>query len=283
MNRRAAIPVVLLIVLIIFAIVVAGIGFYLFQKEHTKNLALQEQMDELSTRQRITEAKFEESKKVIGELQIKLQGATSQIEGLTNELALEKTANQEAQGKLEQITADLEQQKALRTDLEQKFNQAQEDAKKMQDALKDLEQQKNKLEKKVKELETKTEGVELGKIVVNSESAKAPEKDKKAKKEKVVKSKPAAQAQPEAAAAESPEGPEGRVLVVNKEYNFAVINLGSKDGVQMDSIFSVFRGDKYLGDLKVEKVHDSMAAAGFVSEDLKDKIAEGDKVLPKGK
>lgn len=283
MNRKAAIPVVLLIVLIIFAIVVAGTGFYLFQQEHTKNLALQEQMDELSTRQRITEAKLEESKKVVGDLQIKLQDAKTQIDGLTNELALEKTASQEAQGKLEQITADLEQQKFLRTDLEQKFNQAQEDAKKMQDALKDLEQQKNKLEKKVKELETKTEGVELGKIVVNSESAKAPEKDKKTKKEKVSKSKAAAEAQPEAAVGESSEGQEGRVLVVNKEYNFAVINLGSKDGVQMDSVFSVFRGDKYLGDLKVEKVHDSMAAAGFVSEDLKDKIAEGDKVLPKGK
>jgi len=62
-----------------------------------------------------------------------------------------------------------------------------------------------------------------------------------------------------------------------------VINIGSKDGVAIGSEFSVFNSDKLLGDIKVEKVRDSMAAAGFVSADLKDKINEGDKVVKKGK
>ena len=73
------------------------------------------------------------------------------------------------------------------------------------------------------------------------------------------------------------------MLVVNKDYNFAVINVGSKDGVRVGATFSVYHDAEYLGDVKIEKVHDSMAAAGFVTAALKNKIGEGDKVVQKKK
>jgi hypothetical protein len=74
---------------------------------------------------------------------------------------------------------------------------------------------------------------------------------------------------------------EGKVLVVNKDYNFIVINLGNKDGIAIGNIFSVLRNNKNIGEVKVEKVHESMAAAGFVTDGLKDKVAEGDLVEQK--
>ena len=70
---------------------------------------------------------------------------------------------------------------------------------------------------------------------------------------------------------------------MNKEYNFVVISLGSKDGVVINDQFAVYHGDKYVGDVKVEKVQESMSAAGFVAEDIKNKVKEGDKVLKKVK
>jgi len=60
-----------------------------------------------------------------------------------------------------------------------------------------------------------------------------------------------------------------------------VINLGSKDGVALDDVFYVYHSNKYIGDIKLEKIHDSMAAAGFVSANIKNKIAEGDRVVKK--
>ncbi len=72
-------------------------------------------------------------------------------------------------------------------------------------------------------------------------------------------------------------------MVVNKEYNFVVINLGSKDGVSLGDMFTLVRGKSSIGDIKVEKLHDSMSAAGFISEDLKNKVREGDKVVKKAK
>jgi hypothetical protein len=62
-----------------------------------------------------------------------------------------------------------------------------------------------------------------------------------------------------------------------------VINLGTKDGISSGDVFSIYHNNKYVGDAKLEKVHDSMSAAGFLSEDIKDKVSEGDKVVQKVK
>jgi hypothetical protein len=48
-------------------------------------------------------------------------------------------------------------------------------------------------------------------------------------------------------------------------------------------IFSIYHNNKDIGEVKVEKVHDSMAAAGFSASDIKDKVSEGDKVVQKVK
>ena len=153
-------------------------------------------------------------------------------------------------------------------DLEKKLTQAQKDVRKTQTQLSDLQSQKATLELKVKDLETKTQGVELGKIVVIPEvsaPAEMKEENEITVKEEIV------------------QGLEGKVLVVNKDYNFAVISLGSKDGVSLGDVFEIHHNNKHVGDVRIEKVHDSMAAAGFVNTDIKNKVSEGDKVTQKVK
>jgi len=270
MNRKTGILLFGGLLVISFAI--AAGAFYSYQNEHAKSIRLQAQVDELTIRQRATEAKLEDSKKTVTRLQLELQEVKGQIDALNNELAQEKSSRLDASNKLEQLKADLEQQKTSRQDLEGRLNQASSEGMKMKEQVRVIQQQKDELEAKLKELESGSDGVELGKVVVNSE---------------VLKEKP------QAAAPSTPKGEkkaaapkvntlEGKVMVVNKDYNFAVINLGSKDGVKMDDVFSVYRGGKVIGELKVEKVHESMAAAGF-PEDLKNIINENDMVAQKAK
>ena len=161
----------------------------------------------------------------------------------------------------------------------------------MQAQLKDLESRKNELEAKIKDLEEKasqaqSQGVELGKIVVSPEAtagaAAVVPAAKAAARQKQAKKAAAPTAVPIATTA-GVSGLEGKVLVINRDYSFVVINLGSKDGVNVGDVFSIYHNNKYIGDVKVEKVHDSMAAAGFVSSDIKDKINEGDQVVSKTK
>lgn len=286
MNRKGNTPIVLLIVLILIFLALASGGFYLFQKERMHNLELQDSMEEIKTKQRITEAKLKESERLVSDLQQKLKEAKQQIDSITGTLNQEKQARAETKSRYDQLTADFEQQKELRADLENRLNQAQEDTRSVQAQLSELKNQKTELEAKVKELEVKTQNIELGKIVVTPPQAPAPApvKGKKQKPAPAQKQQqPQQQAVAQAAAPAAVMGQEGKILVINKDYNFVVINLGSRDNIEVGAMFSVYRGNKFIGDLKVEKVHEAMSAAGFVTDGMKDKVNEGDKVVQKAK
>jgi len=279
MAEKVKSSALVFIVLIILSLVLAGAGFFLFQKEHTKNVALQDEMDDLKARQRVTESKLEESKRILSSLELKLKDTQGQVDVLNTDLQQEKSTKMEALAQIDQLRTELEQQKNLRSDLEGKFTKAQKDAREAQARLRDLESKKMELESKVNslqersaDLENKMNEVELGKIVVSPESSSsaatpAASKQKKVKPETVKLSKKTVTPAPE--------------RKVNKDYNFAVINLGTRDGVVVGNLFAVYRSNKYIGDVKIEKVHDSMSAADFISDGIKDKISEGDKVVRK--
>lgn len=256
----------ILIVLILLSLLFTGGVSYLFQKECAKNVSLQAELERVLEKQKLTEAKLQESQELVSGLETKLQEAKTEAETFTSQLEEEKRAKEEALGEIDQLKEDLEKQKNLKSSLETKVNKALADMNKLQAQLESLESQKTELQKKIKDLEDKVQateqsaqtdeqGVELGKIVVNPEVS-APKLER---------------------APAIIRGLEGKVLVVNKDYNFAVINLGSKDGVNIGDTFSLYHKEKYIGDLKVERIHDSMSAIAFTAE-LRDKINEGDKV-----
>lgn len=269
MAGKANISVTALVVLICVSIFLAGAGFYLLQKERVKNLVLEERFQELSSLKIQLEAKLKEQERLISELQLKIQESKLEIEKLKKALESEEKEKEESKAQIEQLKVDLEIQKNSRTDTEKKLTQAQDDLKKLEAQLKILESRKSELELKVKELEAKSQEVELGKIIVKPESlsdkpdylADQPLKDE-------VVSIPTL---------------EGKILAVNKDYNFAVINLGTNDGLGPGDIFSVYRDSKYLGEVKLEKVNDSMSAAAFLSADLRDKVSQNDRVVQKVK
>ena len=260
----------ILIVIIIISLSFVGGTFYLLQKERAINLALQRDLEDTMVKYRKAESELEGTKKKISTLEVQLKEAQNRVDTLASEVQREKTAKQEVLTQAEQLAADLERQKGMFLDLENKLNLAQEDKQKILARLSELESQRSELEIKLKNFEqgqpakgqlSKAEGgVELGTIVV------APESTSEQKEKNIPIS-----------------GLEGKVLVVNKDYNFVVSNLGSKDGIEIGNILSVYHKNNYLGDVKIEKVHDSMSAAGFLSPDIKDKVSEGDKVVLKAK
>ncbi len=270
MDIRAKVPSIILIVLVLVFLTSTTIGFYLYQQEHLKNIELEERIEELGVKQKIAEAKYLEAEKVLSSLEEKLKESEKQIGELNNALSLEKKNREEVSAEFEQIKVDLEQRKGLMQELEDKLSKAQEKEKIAQSKLTVLSNEKKELEDKLRELQGSSQGVELGKIVVATEPV-APSKPQKVKvKQEKEAEKPA-----------EPKTLEGKVLVVNKEYNFVVINLGSKEGVSLGDTFTIFKESSPVGDIKVEKLHDSMSAAGFLSEDVKNKVKEGDKVVKK--
>ena len=73
---------------------------------------------------------------------------------------------------------------------------------------------------------------------------------------------------------------EGQVLVVNKEFDFVVINLGENDGLKIGSKLQVLKDEQVLGTVEVEKIYGNMSAATIMPDAQKDKIKEGCTVRP---
>ncbi len=269
MNPRS--KIIVLIIAILISLSLAGTGLLLFQREHVKNIQLEDRIEELSAKQKATEARFLEAQKVLATLESRFKEATAQIDTLNSQLEQERLSKEAALAKIDESLEIVKQQNGLRLDLEKKLNKAQDDVLLIQSKLVTIESEKKTLQVKVKELEAKAQ-VELGKIVVSPETSSQSVKPQEEKAQPVVLSKPSAGIT---------QGQEGKVLVLNKEYNFVVVNLGSKEGVVVGDQFSVYRGDKYIGDVKVEKVQEAMSAAGFLIEGVKNKVKEGDKVIKK--
>lgn len=71
---------------------------------------------------------------------------------------------------------------------------------------------------------------------------------------------------------------DGQVVVINREYDFIVMNLGKNHGVSVGQEFQVARGTEVLGRVKVEKVYDELSAAAILPDSKKNSIREGDVV-----
>ncbi|MFA5388483.1 MAG: hypothetical protein WC312_01865 [Candidatus Omnitrophota bacterium] len=63
-------------------------------------------------------------------------------------------------------------------------------------------------------------------------------------------------------------GLKGRVVTVNKEHNFVVIDLGKQDGIEIGNMFNVYRGLALLGSVEIIQARDRIAAADI--KNLKD-------------
>jgi len=260
--------IALIVIIAVSLCISAGI-YFLFMKEHNSNIRLSTDLSESQAKNKTLAEQLDGVQAKVTELQTNLDDAQKQITSINVELAQERTQKTESGNQLIQLKKELDQQKSVRDELQKKLADSEQNVqslgtrlKEMEAQLKDTEAVKIALENKVRAYEEKKSNVELGKIVVSQETGA-----------------PAAAA---SASVPASQGLEGKILVLNKDYNFAVINLGNKDGIAVGNTFSVIHNNKVVAELKIEKVHDSMSAAGFTPE-IKSKIAEGDKVELKSK
>ncbi len=61
----------------------------------------------------------------------------------------------------------------------------------------------------------------------------------------------------------------GRIVTINRDHNFVVIDLGKQDGIEIGNRLNVYRGESLLGSIEIIQARDRIAAA-----DIKD-LQEG--------
>ena len=73
--------------------------------------------------------------------------------------------------------------------------------------------------------------------------------------------------------------PDGRILSVDADTEFVIVNLGEKDGIALGDIMSVYRGSDFLGDIRVTRVQAEMSAADFIPPFSSRKVRKNDQVV----
>ncbi len=69
-----------------------------------------------------------------------------------------------------------------------------------------------------------------------------------------------------------------KVVSVDREFNFLVVNAGLQDGVQVGDRLKVVRGGEDIATVKVEKIYQKFSASGIIDENARQRVVKGDEV-----
>ena len=262
---KPRVSTLLLVGALLVAILAAANLFVIKNDLQTQLTVLTEQNKKLTVAKKALEDEKGELTKAKDELESKLttsEGKAKDLETQARELAdqleQEKRARLALSNEVSQAQSEASSWRAKgevaereKKSLADDLTKAKQSYQALSNELTTLREAKAALEKRVKEM-LATQSNEAEKIVVRPTPGTAP--------------------------APKPMGLEGKVLVVNREFGFIVINLGSKDGVKDGTTISIWREGKRIGTAQAEKIYENMAAVTILAEEEREKIVEGDSV-----
>jgi hypothetical protein len=227
--------------------------FTMFNNEKIEKDILQEELAQVMKERKKLSLEVEELKLIKNDLEIKASGLEAKAKMLTENYEEEKSKSEIIKSQFAEQEEELKDAKfQLRSigdgkkELQEMLDEEKKKYSQLRSRIDKLIEVKEILEEKVREIINK-QGIELERIVVKAEGEL-----------------------------------EGKVVVVNREYNFIVVDLGYKDDIELGDILAVFRGGKYIGEAQVEKIYDSMSAATIVKESKPGSIMIDDNVVVQG-
>jgi len=131
--------------------------------------------------------------------------------------------------------------------------------------IKSLEEEKKELQKKLALKEKEVERAFAAIAILNEELAS---KGKITARDKSPVTKPVGEAIPRISTR--------KILSISKKYNFVIIGCEDTDAIDIGKVFSVFRGNKKIGEVKVNKMRNKYVFAGILNTVPGEEIKEGD-------
>ncbi len=253
-----------LIILIVFCVIFAAttaILFVLHTQEHQMRVEAENKLMVLENRKAQLERQLDKVEKEKSAIELELSKAESKISMISEKLELEKKYRQQTEDKLSMkeeelnsLRSELERFKTQVSQLQKRYNELSQKNEQLSNKLQQLRLAKKVLESKMGvsgAISEEDEGVSLGTVVV---------KPTKPQEERGTRAL------------------QGRILVVNKEFNFVMVDLGKINGIQPGAIFGIYHAGELIAKAKVEKVYDDMCSAVILDEGKKAEVEEDDKV-----
>ncbi len=265
MNQSGKLLVPVLGILAALGVSAAGVALVMHMQEREKRVATEQELALVVGERDELKGRLTEVERVKAETDVQLSRVRADLSKVEADLATSQETQKELAASVEnreqeiaRLTKDLTALRDERGTLAAQVEELTRERETLQTRLTDLEAAKGDLETKVMELSDQPT-VELEKVSVSGAAVPA-----------------AGTVQP--AMAVSSAVTDGQVVVVNREYDFIVMNLGRTHGLAVGQEFSIVRGDEVLGHVKVEKIYDELSAAAILPNSKKDSIREGDQV-----
>ena len=250
MVNLPKVKVVILIVIFVLLFISAVAGFMLFNNEYQKSQSLEKQLEEVSKAKEKIEKDLQLGKEKTKKLDQLLEGTKDKMRILSAQINDGETLNKDLRNQLDSLNSKFQAEASEKSNLEKKVSRLQGDLENFLIRFKELEQEKKDLQLK---LDQHAGNIELEPIIIEPQA-----------EEDTVITKLS-----------------GNIIKINREYEFAVVNIGQEQDVEEGDIFSVYNVGRYIGDIEIEKAHPAMSAAKFLPNLEIDVVRESDTVVKK--
>lgn len=270
-GRTSTIVIILIAVLLVSS---TAIGFFMYKKESDIRQGLASQLEESKQQLEKLSVELRDTKKQLTLLQDKNKEADSKINNLMDEMELQEGLRNELKKEnlslKEAIEAAKKDKDAIRADLDNKAKKMieyQELLKAEQEKTTALQTELNNLSQSDYRDRGGDSGMRQQREAANLSEVLPPvQHNEKVELDKIVV---------------GDDTGHGRILSVDKESEFIICNLGATHGMKVGDLLSVYRGDQYLGDVKISRIQEEMSAADFVPPLSSNRVRKNDVVVLK--
>ncbi len=296
-NSSGKVLVIFLVIFVILSLSLAGLAMFFLSKEKERRISTETALEQGVANSAKLESKLQDAIKQGFLLQEKNKEADEKINGLLDELELQEGIREELKKENQALKEKFETEAKARTELQQKIDSNAEAAQKLPDLEAQLQAEqgvRQELEQKLSAAEERAKTLEEALAKMQQQGIQSP-----APAEEIVPAVQEPQQQETPVIKEESSGekeevnlekivvapakavPGGRVVMVDGETEFVIVNLGANHGIKEDQILSISRGKDLLGDIKVTRVQPEMSAADFIPPLTGRQVRKDDSVVIK--
>lgn len=282
-QKSGRVVTVFLVIAVILLITGTAMALFFQQLEMRERLSVEERLAEVQIEKEGLQKTLEELKRQVYLLEDKNKEADERMNSLLDELDLEKGLREEMRSETVVLRETLETESRTKKILEDQLVKTRDDyekrVKEVEDKLRLEVVRTTQLEVEMQALKERTT---TGSLVSPSVMTPASPVQQDVSPTVVVPANTASSSiDLEQIVVAPTQIPQGRVLNVDTDTEFVIINLGRKDGVSEGMFFSIYRGQDYLGDVKVTRVQKEMSAADLIPPFTSRLVRQNDQVVVK--
>jgi len=291
MNESGKVVTIFVVITAILLLSLTAISVFFFQQEYQKRKFFEDALGESRSRIVQLSKEIEDAQKQRFLLEEKNKEMDERINSLLDELELEKGLKEQMQREQvslnEKLEKEIKAREKAKAEVAQKIEGAQTRIYELEEKLRKEVESAQALRERNKLLENENIQLAEGLGIANytpsgalsdPSDAGGQGPDGKARElENIIVFSNDGQNSSHPTATLS----DGRIISVDEETEFVIIDLGKKHGMTLGRIMSVYRGDKYLGDIKVTRVQPEMSAADLILPLTGKVIRKNDQVLAK--